>query len=301
MATNTGLTSAITALSPVAYWKLSETSGTTVAQSGSSTAGALTLTGTYTLANRELIVGDTTRFLQLNGGYASTTNRGNITSYLLGQNTFSCLIELISPIGTSFSADPAIFAYQDTGDTGPANAALSYLFSNVDGRLKYFHEYGTAGSNVTDVFDCTLGYTYPTLTSTFKCHLTVTRSSDTYTVWVNGRARDSLTFATGPQDASGANLYIGTTPALTASPNMALGHMCIFNRVLTASEIWDLAVASGYVVGTIPASTIVYNNRGYDELPTSFIAPVANKQLNISTDPLIDLFVLKPELAYTVT
>ena len=300
MATNTGLTTAITALSPVAYWKLTETSGTTVAQSGSSTAAALTLAGTYTLANRELISGDTTKFLELNGGYASTSSRGNITSYLLGQNTFSCLIELIAPVAQGFSASPTIFAYQDTGDTGPANAAINYYLSMVDGLLNYFHEYGT-GSNQTDSFNCTLGNTYPTSTSTFKCHLIVTRSSNTYTVWVNGRKRATSTFTTAPTDASGSNLYIGTTADLRTSAHMTLGHMCIFNRVLTDSEIWDLNIASGYASGTMPVNTVTYDNRGYDELPTSFIYPVANKELSISTDPLIDLFVLRPELAYTVT
>ena len=55
MASNLETETVINALSPMVYWKMNETSGTTLAQSGSSTAAALTLSGTYTLANDELI------------------------------------------------------------------------------------------------------------------------------------------------------------------------------------------------------------------------------------------------------
>ena len=302
MATDTELTSAITALSPVAYWKLSETSGTTLAQSGSSTAGALTLAGTYLLSAEALIPGDTTKFLTLHGGYASTSNRGNITPYLLNQNTFSCLIELVRPIATSvdygeLTLDPQLFSYSGTGETESVNVALAYFFSITDSSFAYVHEYGT-GVNVQNAFNCTLG-TYPVIGTEFKCHLIITRSSSEYTVWVNGEKRAVSRFSTAPTGATSSNIYLGTASDLRASPFMSLGHMCIFDKVLTDSEIWDLTVVSGYATGDKPSSMLT-PNRG-NELPISFVAPVANKQLSISTDPLIDLFVLRPELAYTVT
>lgn len=269
--------------------------------SSSFTTPTTTLTTTltpYILANRELITGDTTKFLELNGARASKTGSATMTAGFVGDITFSCLLELVETIDPQMAQSPIIFTYQATGDTAPANALLNLYFNiNNSNSLTFFHEYGT-GSNEGQSFSATLTGTYP-VSQTFKSHIIITRDSSKYILWVNGHKRARLDFANPPSGGGSSDLYLGTTYDHRPSAHMTIGHMCAFNRVLTDDEIWSLFVASGYATGT--QTVLEYTANSSVELTRDYVTPTSNKNLSISTDPLVDLFVLNPESAYSLS
>lgn len=283
MASSTELATAIDALSPIAYWKFNETSGTSSTRLGSSTAGNMALSGSYTIGSRELIIGDADRFVTLTGGYARAT-LGDIATPLVGSCSVSFLIDFISVS----SGDSYLFTVGGSGETLATNHIFNLILTSSTYALSINHETG-AGVNSDCQFNQPL--LYPSGTGG-KCLITVTRDNtlNIYKLYVNGIFRAVSSFTNDPSGGTSSTINIGVDPGTTLTPpSFAVGHFCFFDKVLTAAEIAGLGTASGYL-DTVQQPTVAN---------TSYINVVPDKRLQISSDPLVDPTLNSPETAFS--
>lgn len=300
MATNANLYSVIQGLSPLLHYPLTETSGTTLVNAGSlGTACNATLAGSYTLADRELITGDSTKFLRLTGGRA-VGSRGALALPVTNL-TFSVLLEVFP--NTPLALPPAIFAVSAAGETEATNAQV--LFSlNVSTLAPFSLHENSTGVNTQVTSTETIAAAASNARGNSLLHLTITRDATTRTVkfYYNGGLLFSDTYTTNPTGGTSTALYVGTEADLRASHPMAMGQLCLWNRVLTDTELFNLHSASGY--NTRPSLGYL----GLDANPSdilnipvisSTLAPIALKRLRIAYDALINPNIINPEEAYS--
>jgi hypothetical protein len=300
MATNANLYSVIQGLSPLLHYPLTETSGTTLVNSGSlGTACNATLAGSYTLADRELISGDPTKFLKLTGGRASGS-RGAM-SLPVTNMTFSVLLEVLP--NTPLALPPGIFSILATGETEATNAQVIMSLNSTTLAPFSLHENGAGVNNVVTSTETIAAAASNNVGNTLL-HLTVTRNATTRTVkfYYNGGLLFSDTYTTNPTGGTSAALFIGTEADLRPSHPMAMGQLCLWNRVLSDSELFNLHSASGY--NTRPSLGYL----GLDANPSDVLniatispvlSPIALKRLRIAYDALMNPNIINPEEAYT--
>lgn len=294
MASSAELTAAINALSPLAYWTCTETSGTTLAQTGSSTASAMTMSGSYTLGSKELIVGDASRYPFATQALGTAT-RGNLTAPLT-TCTLTFLLELTTVTG-AIGVNPVMFYWGNTGETEATNAQLSFYLNDLDFSVFSFTESG-AGVNDVPTFPDTMGTKYPIQREFRKYHIALTRdaTSKVTNLFVDGVFRSSTAITNNVTGGTSTVLNIFNEVVNTrASTPMALGHVAIFGSVLTNQQIYDLAVASGYA----PAEY-----RGYSwtvdtpDTELTNVSPGTIKEISAVIDPMVDYTIIHPEAAY---
>lgn len=300
MATNANLYSVIQGLSPLLHYPLTETTGTTLTNAGSLGAACnATLAGSYALADRELITGDSTKFLKLNGGRA-TGSRGAVTLPVTNL-TFSVLLEVFP--NTPLVLPPGIFAISASGETEATNAQV--LFSLNVSTLAPFslHENSTGVNNIVTSTE-TIAAAASNARGNNLLHLTITRdaTSKETKFYYNGGLLFSGTYSAQPTGGTSTALYIGTEADLRPSHPMAMGQLCLWNRVLSDSELFDLHSASGY--NTRPSIGYL----GLDANPSdilnipvisSTLAPIALKKLRIAYDALINPNIINPQESYS--
>lgn len=301
MASNTTLYDAILALNPDVYWVLNESSGSPI-QQGSSTAANLTLSGSYTHANGELIPGDTTKFLSLTGGKGSAA-RGNL---VVPATTLS--VTFLAKITSTPVTSATFFAIGATGETLATNYPIIYQFSTYP-QVGFLWETG-AGDNVNAPSDVRLntglysdGGEFPAL------HVTFVKNSSTKTIttYINGICREILAYTTEPAGGTSTGLFLGgsaaTIPAETVQ--FDVGHFAYFQRALSREEVVGLAKASGFMPEDFAADQTEFEV--LDQLATehatltstkSLLEYPANKLLTIALDPLIDPSLLQGSEAY---
>jgi len=259
---NSSLESAISALSPKLWYKCTETSGTTITNYGSATGCNLTLAGSYTLNDRELIAGDVQKFLHLNSGTNTTGGRavssgiGNLATPASGDWTISLLLEFVSAMNTT---DFWIFSHGSVGETTATNHQFTVSFSRPNAIPYSFWEFGTGGTNVEPTFSKALnggllgGYNAFSATSTNKFIVTIIKDSVEMLLsyYVNGFFKEVISYANEPTGGTSNIIRIGTTQN---SPehvsNSTVGHIFYVDSKLSQSDILNLAYQAGYVTST---------------------------------------------------
>jgi len=258
---NSSLESAISALSPKLWYKCTETSGTTITNYGSATGCNLTLAGSYTLNDRELIAGDVQKFLHLNAGTSTTGGRavssgiGNLATPITGDWTISFLVEFISAINTT---DFWIFSHGSNGETTATNHQFATVFNYPSAILRSFWEYGTSGTNGDYSFTKVLnggllgGYDVFSATSTNKFIVTIVKDSVEMLLsyYVNGFLKETISYSAEPTGGTSNSIRIGATSGSEAVTNSTVGHIFYVDSKLAYSDILNLAYEAGYVTST---------------------------------------------------
>ena len=258
---NSSLESAISALSPKLWYKCTETSGTTITNYGSATGCNLTLAGSYTLNDRELITGDAQKFLHLNAGTSATGGRavssgiGNLATPITGDWTISFLVEFISAINTT---DFFIFSHGSVGETTATNHQFATGFNYPSATLRTFWEYGSGGTDGGTSFTKVLnggllgGYDVFSATSTNKFIVTVIKDSVEMLIsyYVNGFFKETISYSAEPTGGTSNSIRIGATSGSEAVSNSTVGHIFYVDSKLAYSDILNLAYQAGYVTST---------------------------------------------------
>ena len=259
---NSSLESAISALSPKLWYKCTETTGTTITNYGSATGCNLTLAGSYTLNDRELITGDVQKFLHLNSGTHTTGGRavssgiGNLATPHSGDWTISLLLEFVSAMNTT---DFWVLSHGSVGETTATNHQFSVSFNTPNAIPYSFWEYGSGGANETSTFSKALnggllgGYAAFSATSTNKFIVTIVKDSVEMLLsyYVNGFFKETISYANEPTGGTSNLIRIGTTQnSAEYVSNSTVGHIFYVDSKLAYSDILNLAYEAGYVTST---------------------------------------------------
>ena len=304
---NSALESAISALSPKLWYKCTETTGTTITNYGSATGCDLTLAGSYTLNDRELITGDVQKYLHLNAGTSTTGGRavssgiGNLATPITGDWTISFLIEFISAINTN---DFWVFSHGSLGETTATNHQFGIVFNYPSATMRSFWEYGSGGTNVdygfTDVMSGGQpGYAVYSETSTNKFHITVIKDSlyKRLSYYIDGVFKESLSYDTEPSGGTSNSIRIGASSGNEAVTNSTIGQLFYVDSKLSATSILNLAYQSGFSsINTISISSADITHFGTYANTVSYLSAQSTKRLSISLDPSIDPTILNPDL-----
>jgi len=304
---NSALESAISALSPKLWYKCTETSGTTLTNSGSATGCDLTLAGSYTLNDRALITGDAQKYLHLNAGTSTTGGRavssgiGNLATPITGDWTISFLIEFISAINTT---DFFIFSHGSSGETTATNHQFGIVFNYPSATLRSFWEYGSGGTNVDYSFTNVInsgqpGYDVYSGTSTNKFHITVVKDSTNMRLsyYINGIFKESVSYDTEPSGGTSNSIRIGATSGSEAVTNSTIGQLFYVDSKLSATTILNLAYQSGFsAINTLAISSADLLHFGTYANTVSYLSASSTKRLSISLDPSIDPTILNASL-----
>lgn len=294
MASHAQLSSYISSLAPVAYWKLDESSGTAFAQSGSSTAASMTAVGTVLPGDVALIPGDTTGFVTLPPGTYTTASRGNVVVPVTNI-TVSCIIKYPGPALTQIRILQLIAA----GDTVATNSQILLFIDSADQNFQDFVEY-SAGTNQDIISEKRLDPRYAIGDGVLVFTTTRNAATNTQKFYLNGVLFDTVSYANDPTGGTSTFFVIGNhTGSLINTPtqqNVSFGHMCFFDRVLSDSEVYGIADNAGLAdplgelrfaadAVNVPDLTILRNN--------------VSKTLLCAIDPLVDISVAFPDDAYT--
>jgi hypothetical protein len=301
MATNAGLVSYINSLSPAVYWRLDEASGTSFAQTGSSTAGAMTASGTVTASDATLIPGDATEFVTFGvGGYASAA-RGNITVPLTDV-TISYLIRFYPPYTSS--ANIFALSLMGSGDSSSTTNVQTYqYFTPTTGIFNEIMEYGTGVNELIEsISPMDPRFAVNGIDNTFM--ITTVRNSvaKQLSTYVNGVLFDRQTYvnnATGGTAAGvvwslGNNTAVGIAAGGSAT---SMGHVCVFTRLLSEQEIRDMADAAGRLDAA--PGQLRFDMSAATGPASNFLETNVVKTLLCAVDPLVDISVAFPSEAYT--
>jgi hypothetical protein len=303
MSSSADLYSTIQGLSPLLHYPLTETSGTVLTNAGSlGTACNLTLTGSYTRAERQLISGDSTAFLKLNGGYA-TGSKGALPLPLTNM-TLSVVLEIFP--GTPLAQSPRIFTISASGDAEAQNAQALFGFDATTLIPISFHENGSGVDNSVSATQTTALAAIKGSANS-KLHLTIVRdaTSKVLNFYYNGALISSFGYDANPTGGSSTTVYLGTEQDLRPSHPMAIGHMCLWNRVLSKSELFNLHTASGYSDQSsadylgFDIQTADQTRWGTLESIQEYLKAEATKRLSIAVDPLLNPEIVNPEEAYS--
>ena len=303
MATSDNLYSVIQGLAPLLYYPLTETSGTTLVNAGSlGSACNLTLTGSYTLANRQLITGDSTNFLKLTGGYA-TGSKGAMPLPLTNM-TLSVVLEIFP--STPLATNPRFFAITSTSELESGNAQALYGFTASTLTPESFHE-NDVGVNNSVGSTQNMALAAKTGIGNTRVHFTVIRDANSKEVrfYYNGGLLSSGTYAANPTGGTITTMWLGSEQDNRPSHPMTMGHLCLWDRVLTETEMSDLHTASGYNsypgVGYYGLSIQSQDqiNWGTLESTKDLLSTSALKRLKIAYDALIDPGINNPQEVYS--
>jgi len=303
MPSNALVESTINGLSPEIYWKMNQTSGTTIPQNGTATTGAISLSGTYTLANDELIIGDAARFITFGTDGKGTASKGNFTVPTT-TTSVSFLMKMKADFN-DYTLAPYIYTLGAFGDASSnSNVQTSLRFTAPNER--YISTLSESGTGIDSVN--TYGVIYPGnfYSSNTVYHIAITRGPDEISgivkekIYVNGVLRFTG-IVDYPTDGSGVTtFYINTIWDDRPGFNISLGHFAIWDRVLLRSEIYSIAEAAGY-------NTYQYLPPGDDTSDTYWgtyesiqanLKQTVSKTLLIPLDPLVDRNIINPEEAY---
>lgn len=228
--TGTTYAAAVAAMLPIAYWKLDETSGTSMADSsGNSHAGTLGGSGT-TLNSQPVIKGNTGKAPNFNGsGYVTAAHAS--LNFTPGTNPFS----VSAWFRTTSSAVGVILS--KTGGGTDRNFQIFTTSSSQNIAV-----YAGGGNN---------SFAAPrVLTDNIWHHVAVTLSPTVGTLYLDGLVISTFTPGTQAEDAvdwmiagrrsGGLNTNTGTSNLFTGD----VAHVALFNRALTMAEVLRLGTNS---------------------------------------------------------
>lgn len=206
----------ILADSPTAYWKLNETSGTNW---DDSTAGNqdLTTTGSPDLAWAFLIPHSSDKFVRIPNGSGTRLTRSGFTATApaTGDWTQECIVMLQGPVGTTYR----LLGFNTSG--GSTINAWTITSSGEPGTIWN----ASPQQTTAPLFLPIAGIPF---------HLAIIKdgTANTVTYYVNGRKIAAVSYATEPNlSGSGGTLFVGSTPAATATGPFVLGHLAYYDGV----------------------------------------------------------------------
>lgn len=211
--------------SPRAYWKLAETSGTTMADSSGN--GYNLTASSVTLANANLL-GDSTVYPYLSSTSSRFSRSGTLglATPVNGDLSYECVVMLPSRAGGN---GRRLFSFAASGETEPTNFQFQPSLTANVASVSEFWEYG-AGVNVSvngrhRVLPCV-----PT-------HLAFVRdvTAGEYRFYVNGEFDSVGTWSALPSGGGSCSTYIGWNTS--ASDPMWIGHCAVWDSVLSAERI----------------------------------------------------------------
>lgn len=237
---STNLYDTILALSPLAFWKCSE-SGTTFADS-SGNGHDLTLSGAAVRQSSYLIptVSDKAclaypaadNFFYRSGTLGLTMPLGDFTfSVFMGWNRRN-------------TSDGTLFVMRgDPNSESEANNYQALLYAAFDAgmaRFKYLHEY-SGGTNETAVFAINI----EALPAVFHYAVTRNNSTKTLKLYINGKLIDTQTYTNANTGGSGSmNTFLMGASGDTTNGNL-YSYAAFWDSVLSASDILSIAQAAG--------------------------------------------------------
>lgn len=243
--------SVIAADSPVAWWRLDETSGTSVADSGSGTADNGTLTGTGTT-------------LGLNG--IDTADSGGGTAYkFAGSSYIDCgalASKLQFAIGSSFSIE-AWAAFPSTLDTatGPilceayaGDGTVRWCLGHWDGQFRNYAAFGWYNGQWRTISD-----TSTPLNDDLWHHYVGTFDGTQVRLYIDGSLVAGPTTLGGTQPGGNENLYIGRRWDSANYWTGWLDEIAIYSSALSSTQVGNhyAAMNLSTTIGTRVTQTVV--------------------------------------------
>lgn len=274
---------------------MDESSGTTFAQSGSSTAAAFTSVGSVVPSNAELIPGDSTKFATFNAGSYATAAKGNVVLPFTTLTT-ACIVKWQPPL----SASMRLLSFGGNGET----EAVNYMIHDEllsDTSMHDLFESG-AGTNTDIPTSKTLDPRYNSPVTSVPLFLVVSRNNTTKKTrfYVNGKLFEEVSYSGAPSGGTSSIFVLSQNTAwgIAASPQpFTFGHVSYFDRVLSDEEVFGMASSAGLADAGINE---VRFDAEYTTAPTQTILNRdVNKILLTAVDPLIDISVAFPDDAYS--
>jgi Protein of unknown function (DUF2793) len=232
------LSAAILANSPVGYWKCSETSGTTLTDSGSSGKN-MTLRGTNTIGYSQLVAGGSGLLTALSATGANGALVAGTPMSAPYSRDWTCCAVVNSG---DQSGQINWFAIGANGETEVVNFQLE-LANLAGGSLQMLWEFG-AGSN-----QVIAGPKLP-INTVLMIHGRKNTTAKTFTWFINGRRIIDVAYTNEPTGGTDATVSTGincdagsTSTALIAG---LASNVALFNAALTDSQIMAHAQAGGF-------------------------------------------------------
>jgi hypothetical protein len=212
---------AVNADGPVAYWRLDETSGTTVVDAIASRSATL---GSGTTTNGAGATSDGAKALSLNG---TTQATGPNVFPFTGNAPFSVEAWVIQTVPPATDIYPGIVSKEDTTSTRVGWTLLSY---DVSGKMVF--EFARRSSTDANAIDSATPVAYNTWH-----HVAGTYDGTALRIYVNGALSATEPDAPASIPANTARLLIGATGYSGNSTTGRIDEVAIYNKALTAARI----------------------------------------------------------------
>ncbi len=220
-------------LSPLAYYRLDESSGATAADSSGNGHDA-TYFNSPTLEVPSLMVGDSNAAVSFNG----STQYVRRTSTSPALNTLGDFSATFMFKAISTTTPGAIYAQAGIGSAEIDNFTYS-LTLDANNTLRWHHESGVSvgHSGTFTSFTAVDGTTY---------HGVVTRDDTLkeYNLYINGTLLSTQSYSASPTGGTNSNFFIGKTATSSSLFHGVLDEVAIFTSVLTAQDITNLYLVS---------------------------------------------------------
>jgi len=235
------LASELLADTPVALWKLDETSGTTFADSSGNGLDLTIVNTGMKLAQAYLIPTlPTTKFVwtgTTSGSYASRTG-SIITTPISGSWTIHCVYMIFAP-GTNVST----FLVGTTNNGAAAtNLQMQQRFQSggAVGSLWQF------GSNSNQTVNCTGYALQPSAAQVISWVTVKDAATKLLRTYINGKVvRTSQVYTNEPTGGSSCDTFLGNSVGGAAPSDSLMGYMAVYNSAVSESRIAAWAQAAG--------------------------------------------------------
>lgn len=217
-------------LSPVGYWRLGESSGTTATdRSGNGING--TYNGT-TLAVAGALGGDSDTAVDFDGSDDDMITMSSNLLRLTGDMSVSLWVNIdLFPSGSS--TDP-LFTI-DASAQGSGMARMTELAIDQNGDLRYTHEYGSGGSGSNQHV-----FSSADLADDTWYNIALTRDSTAMevTVYIDGSVLDTYSYSDAPEGYGNGTLYLGKYG--TDLYDGSIDEIAVFDYELTGTNVSDI-------------------------------------------------------------
>ena len=269
--------------SPVAVWRLGDTSGTTAVCSPTTYNG--TYNGTFTLNQTAGSIGDSDKCVLLDGStaYVQIADNAALTPYASGSMSLECLVKPTALLAST----QGYWIICKGGDATPTAARYDYALS-----------VGKIGQMTFTIWQgSTAGTTYETITSGPGLmisdawnHVVVTFNVSTLVMelWINGIKVGSTNVTTGSRTRTTATLRFGRRSDDAANFFKGLiDEFALYNAVLSDARIAAHYAASGAITGIAVGS--ILTNAASPYVATTLKQKPFTDSIAVRPCPVMDL------------
>jgi hypothetical protein len=222
-------------LSPLGYWRLGESAGTTATDYGGSYNG--TYSGGVTLGATGALSGDSDTAASFDGQDDMIIDIGPSANLLLTADLSVSFWVKVVQFPTGGTPDSLFTLTADASGTGSAKMAELAVDNNGD--IVYTHEYGTnAGSEQTHLFDGA------NLLEDTWYNITLIRDSSAKEVglYLYDNLLDTYSYTTQPEGYTAGEMSIGGYTGIKFEG--AIDEFAIFGKQLTGQDVIDIYTAA---------------------------------------------------------